>query len=80
MKTSIDFIGEDGSLVVIDPLKSWKEGRKIFQFNRVFGPSATQGKDTVCYIVQLKIHLPYFYKGFVVVTFPFFQYALTCSL
>ncbi|XP_049390531.1 kinesin-like protein KIN-14L [Solanum stenotomum] len=41
-KTAIDFIGEDGSLVVIDPLKSWKEGRKIFQFNRVFGPSATQ--------------------------------------
>ncbi|XP_010319179.1 kinesin-like protein KIN-14L [Solanum lycopersicum] len=41
-KTAIDFIGEDGSLVVIDPLKSWKEGRKIFQFNRVFGTSATQ--------------------------------------
>uniref|UniRef100_M1CLP5 Kinesin heavy chain n=1 Tax=Solanum tuberosum TaxID=4113 RepID=M1CLP5_SOLTU len=41
-KTAIDFIGEDGSLVVIDPLKSWKEGRKIFQFNRVFGPSAAQ--------------------------------------
>ncbi|XP_019223424.1 PREDICTED: kinesin-like protein KIN-14L isoform X2 [Nicotiana attenuata] len=41
-KTAIDFIGEDGSLVVIDPLKSWKDGRKIFQFNRVFGPTATQ--------------------------------------
>ncbi|KAJ8562680.1 hypothetical protein K7X08_031132 [Anisodus acutangulus] len=41
-KTAIDFIGEDGSLVVIDPLKSWKDGKKIFQFNRVFGPSATQ--------------------------------------
>ncbi|XP_075102810.1 kinesin-like protein KIN-14L isoform X2 [Nicotiana tabacum] len=41
-KTAIDFIGEGGSLVVIDPLKSWKDGRKIFQFNRVFGPTATQ--------------------------------------
>ncbi|XP_009758653.1 kinesin-like protein KIN-14L [Nicotiana sylvestris] len=41
-KTAVDFIGEDGSLVVIDPLKSWKDGRKIFQFNRVFGPTATQ--------------------------------------
>ncbi|KAM3234571.1 kinesin-like protein KIN-14L [Capsicum annuum] len=41
-KTVIDFIGEDGSLVVIDPLKPWKDGRKIFEFNRVFGSSATQ--------------------------------------
>ncbi|KAE8683607.1 putative glycosyltransferase [Hibiscus syriacus] len=38
----IDFIGEDGSLVISDPLKSKKDGRKVFQFNRVFGPSATQ--------------------------------------
>ncbi|PHT60909.1 hypothetical protein T459_35238 [Capsicum annuum] len=41
-KTIVDFIGEDGSLVVIDPLKPWKDGRKIFDFNRVFGSSATQ--------------------------------------
>ncbi|PHT54581.1 Kinesin KP1 [Capsicum baccatum] len=41
-KTVVDFIGEDGSLVVIDPLKPWKDGRKIFEFNRVFGSSATQ--------------------------------------
>ncbi|KAH1122999.1 hypothetical protein J1N35_006159 [Gossypium stocksii] len=38
----IDFIGEDGSLVISDPLKPKKDGRKVFQFNRVFGPSATQ--------------------------------------
>ncbi|GMI64778.1 hypothetical protein like AT3G10310 [Hibiscus trionum] len=38
----IDFIGEDGSLVILDPLKPKKDGRKVFQFNRVFGPSATQ--------------------------------------
>lgn len=43
-KTIVDFIGEDGSLVVIDPLKPWKDGRKIFEFNRVFGSSATQGR------------------------------------
>ncbi|XP_031102196.1 kinesin-like protein KIN-14L isoform X4 [Ipomoea triloba] len=41
-KSAIDFIGEDGSLVVVDPLKSQKDGRKSFQFNRVFGPTATQ--------------------------------------
>lgn len=39
----VDYIGEDGSLVVLDPLKPQKDGRKVFQFNRVFGPTATQG-------------------------------------
>ncbi|KAJ4847412.1 hypothetical protein Tsubulata_016686 [Turnera subulata] len=46
---AINFIGEDGSLVVWDPLKPQKEGKKTFQFNRVFGPSVTQDevyKDT----------------------------------
>ncbi|KAL0359549.1 UNVERIFIED_CONTAM: Kinesin-like protein KIN-14L [Sesamum angustifolium] len=37
----IDFIGENGSLVVIDP-KPLKDGKKFFQFNRLFGPTATQ--------------------------------------
>ncbi|KAK4412935.1 Kinesin-like protein KIN-14L [Sesamum alatum] len=37
----IDFIGENGSLVVVDP-KPLKDGKKLFQFNRVFGPTATQ--------------------------------------
>ncbi|XP_022747453.1 kinesin-like protein KIN-14L isoform X2 [Durio zibethinus] len=41
-RNAIDFIGEDGSLVILDPLKPQKDGRKVFQFNRVFGPSATQ--------------------------------------
>ncbi|KAI4348672.1 hypothetical protein L6164_009368 [Bauhinia variegata] len=38
----IDFIGEDGSLVMSDPLKTQKDGRKAFHFNRVFGPTASQ--------------------------------------
>ncbi|CAI9099881.1 OLC1v1036765C1 [Oldenlandia corymbosa var. corymbosa] len=41
-KSCIDFVGEDGSLVVADPLKPQKDGRRVFEFNRVFGPSATQ--------------------------------------
>ncbi|KAI3772624.1 hypothetical protein L6452_03814 [Arctium lappa] len=41
-KNVIDFIGEDGSLVVLDPSKPNKDGKKLFQFNRVFGPTATQ--------------------------------------
>ncbi|KAL3533752.1 hypothetical protein ACH5RR_007273 [Cinchona calisaya] len=41
-KGVIDFIGDDDSLVVVDPVKPQKDGRKVFQFNRVFGPTATQ--------------------------------------
>ncbi|KAK7378128.1 hypothetical protein VNO80_03565 [Phaseolus coccineus] len=45
----VDFIGEDGSLFILDPSKTLKDGRKLFQFNRVFGPTAGQDevyKDT----------------------------------
>ncbi|KAK6941802.1 Kinesin motor domain [Dillenia turbinata] len=38
----IDFIGDDGSLVIQDPLKLQKDGRKNFQFNHAFGPTSTQ--------------------------------------
>jgi len=40
----VDFIGEDGSLFILDPSKTLKDGRKLFQFNRVFGPTAGQGR------------------------------------
>ncbi|XP_015583423.2 kinesin-like protein KIN-14L isoform X2 [Ricinus communis] len=46
---AIDFVGKDGSLVILDPLKPKREGKRMFQFNQVFGPSATQDdvyKDT----------------------------------
>ncbi|TXG70334.1 hypothetical protein EZV62_005269 [Acer yangbiense] len=48
-KNVIDYIGDDGSLVILDPSKPRKEGRKVFQFNHMFGPTATQDevfKDT----------------------------------
>ncbi|XP_072982759.1 kinesin-like protein KIN-14A isoform X1 [Typha latifolia] len=41
VKCSIDHIGNDGSLMVLDQLKP-QSTRKIFQFNKVFGPTATQ--------------------------------------
>lgn len=44
-KTAVDFIGEDGSLCILDPSKTLKDGRKLFQFNRIFGPTA--GQDEV---------------------------------
>ncbi|KAF6159477.1 hypothetical protein GIB67_032248 [Kingdonia uniflora] len=42
-KFAIDSIGDDGSLVLIDPLNPHQDTRKVFHFNRVFSPTATQG-------------------------------------
>lgn len=43
-KNVVDFVGQDGSLGVMDPSKTRLDGRKVFQFNQVYGPTATQGK------------------------------------
>ncbi|KAK8935530.1 Kinesin-4 [Platanthera zijinensis] len=37
-------IGENGELVVLNPSKQVKDGEKMFKFNKVYGPSATQGE------------------------------------
>lgn len=54
----IDFVGDDGSLVLLDPSKPHKDGRKVFNFNRVFGPTATQGKEyyTATYYYMAFLH------------------------
>ncbi|XP_020273059.1 kinesin-like protein KIN-14A isoform X1 [Asparagus officinalis] len=47
-KSSIDYIGNDGSMMILDPLKP-QSSRKSFQFNKIFGPNASQEevyKDT----------------------------------
>ncbi|CAN0907821.1 Kinesin-like protein KIN-14L [Linum grandiflorum] len=39
---AIEVVGDDGSLVIIDPSMPTKDGRRHFQFNQVFGPRASQ--------------------------------------
>lgn len=34
---------DDGSITIMTPSKYGKEGKKTFSFNKVFGPSASQG-------------------------------------
>ncbi|PKI43862.1 hypothetical protein CRG98_035696 [Punica granatum] len=42
-QTIVECVGDDGELVVANPSKSGKEGHRMFKFNKVFGPTATQG-------------------------------------
>ncbi|WCJ26284.1 Kinesin-like protein KIN-14J [Euphorbia peplus] len=41
-QTTIEYIGENGELVVSNPLKPGKDTRRIFKFNKVFGPAVGQ--------------------------------------
>ncbi|KDP25433.1 hypothetical protein JCGZ_20589 [Jatropha curcas] len=40
--TTIEYIGENGELVISNPLKQGKESHRLFKFNKVFGPTASQ--------------------------------------
>lgn len=42
-QTSIEYTSENGELVVANPLKQGKDTHRLFKFNKVFGPSSTQG-------------------------------------
>ncbi|KAF2324850.1 hypothetical protein GH714_018040 [Hevea brasiliensis] len=43
-RTTIEHIGENGELVVGNPSKQGKDGNRLFRFNKVYGPNATQGE------------------------------------
>ncbi|MED6156592.1 hypothetical protein PIB30_015905 [Stylosanthes scabra] len=47
--STIEFAGEDGELIVNNPIKQGKDSRKLFKFNKVFSQAASQEevfKDT----------------------------------
>ncbi|KAJ6332515.1 hypothetical protein OIU77_008564 [Salix suchowensis] len=41
-QSTVDFIGENGNIMIANPLKNGKEARKVFSFNKVFGTNVTQ--------------------------------------
>lgn len=41
-QTTIEYIGDNGELIVTNPSKQIKETHRLFKFNKVFSPSATQ--------------------------------------
>ncbi|KAL1188072.1 Kinesin-like protein KIN-14F [Cardamine amara subsp. amara] len=42
MQSTVDYIGENGNIIIANPFKQEKETRKIFAFNKVFGQSVSQ--------------------------------------
>lgn len=49
-QTTIEYIGENGELVIANPSK--QGSRRLFKFNKVFSPSSTQGIDFVSYLAN----------------------------
>ncbi|KAF8033038.1 hypothetical protein BT93_D1811 [Corymbia citriodora subsp. variegata] len=41
-QTAIEYIGENGELVVANPMKHGKDSHRLFKFNKVFGPTTSQ--------------------------------------
>lgn len=44
--TTIDYIGESGELLIVNPSKQGKDGHRMFKFNKVFDQAASQGCDS----------------------------------
>lgn len=42
-QSTVDYIGENGNIMIVNPLKQGKDARKVFSFNKVFPTNATQG-------------------------------------
>ncbi|OVA19729.1 Calponin homology domain [Macleaya cordata] len=38
----VDYIGEDGNIMIVNPHKQGKDARRVFSFNKVFGTNVTQ--------------------------------------
>ncbi|NP_001345658.1 Kinesin-like protein KIN-14K [Zea mays] len=42
--TTIDYMGENGELLISNPFKQGKDGHRLFKFNKVFSPFASQAE------------------------------------
>uniref|UniRef100_A0A0D9V5J1 Kinesin motor domain-containing protein n=1 Tax=Leersia perrieri TaxID=77586 RepID=A0A0D9V5J1_9ORYZ len=42
--TAVDYIGENGEILISNPSKQGKEGYRMFKFNKVFGTNASQAE------------------------------------
>ncbi|XP_039026959.1 kinesin-like protein KIN-14F [Hibiscus syriacus] len=41
-QSTVDYIGENGSILIVNSLRKGKDSKKVFSFDKVFGPSSSQ--------------------------------------
>ncbi|XP_057765408.1 kinesin-like protein KIN-14F [Salvia miltiorrhiza] len=41
-QSTVDYIGDNGSIMIVNPVKQGKDARKVFSFNKVYGTNVTQ--------------------------------------
>ncbi|XVF03584.1 hypothetical protein REPUB_Repub05bG0006000 [Reevesia pubescens] len=41
-QSTVDYIGENGSIMIVNSLRKGKDSRKVFSFDKVFGPTVSQ--------------------------------------
>ncbi|KAK6149445.1 hypothetical protein DH2020_016970 [Rehmannia glutinosa] len=41
-QSTVDYIGDNGNVMIANPLKQGKDARRVFSFNKVFGTNVTQ--------------------------------------
>lgn len=41
-QSTVDYIGENGNIMIVNPLKQGKDARKVFSFNKVFAQNVSQ--------------------------------------
>ena len=42
-QSTVDYIGDNGNIMIMNPHKQGKDARRVFSFNKVFATSTTQG-------------------------------------
>ncbi|KAL5077308.1 hypothetical protein RYX36_016292 [Vicia faba] len=42
VQSTVDYIGENGDMMIVNPFKQGKDARRVFSFDKVFGTSVTQ--------------------------------------
>ncbi|KAJ7963561.1 Kinesin-like protein [Quillaja saponaria] len=42
VQSTVDYIGDNGNIMIVNPLKKGKDARRVFSFNKVFGTNVTQ--------------------------------------
>lgn len=49
--STVEYIGENGDIMIVNPHKQGKDSRRIYSFNKVFGANVTQRRFPLSHLV-----------------------------